>query len=189
MMPGGHVTADWIAAYLDGGLTREERERLERHLLVCADCRKDLADASELTPRETRRWLVGGGVSAALAAAAVLMLWLGANDAGSRLDRSPVLRGSATDVQVEAVTPSEGADVAADSLVFTWRSAGATASYVFTLTDEDGDVLYTASQSDTTLVLPRSVGLAPAGQYYWVVDALLDGARSATSGFQGFRVE
>ena len=69
------------------------------------------------------------------------------------------------------------------------KAAGEAAHYVFTLTDASGDVVFTNGQPDTTLMLPPSVGLSPGAQYFWVVDALLDGARFTSTDFQGFVVE
>ena len=188
-MSGGHVTAEWIAAYLDGGLSSVDRTHLEQHLLVCADCRKDLADASELTPRDGRRWLVGGGVSAALAAAAAVLVWLGGlNGSDSRIDPA-VFRSGADVIEVTVLTPGAGETASQDSLLFAWSPVAEDAYYAFTLTDARGDVLFRQDQSDTILVLPRSVGLQGGEDYFWVVDALLDGARTATSRFHRFRVE
>ena len=49
--------------------------------------------------------------------------------------------------------------------------------------------MFTNDLADTTLVLPRSVGLELGAPYFWYVDALLEGARSTSTGVQEFRVE
>ncbi len=62
------------------------------------------------------------------------------------------------------------------------------AHYVLTVTDENGDVVWTAETSDTSLVLPRGVDLKSGSRYYWYVDALLDDARSSTTGVREFTI-
>ena len=182
------MTAERIAAYLDGGLSPEEREDFERHLLVCSECRHDLAEASDLTGRDRSRWLVRAAPIAA-AAAAVMLLWVGASEMSRRPGGEPTLRGPATGTQLDIVSPLDGSAAEPDSLVFRWRAAGTEAHYVFTLIDAIGDVVFTNGLADTTLVLPRSVGLEPGVPYFWFVDALLDGARSTSTGVQEFVVE
>lgn len=179
------MTSERIAAYLDGGLTPEEREGLEEHLVVCSECRQDLAEASDLTGRSRARWLV---LAAPMAAAALVLLFIGFPNRSPQQE-GPRLRGPATGTQLAIVSPLDGSAAQPDSLVFMWRAAGAEAHYVFTLTDALGDVVFTIDLADTTLVLPRSVGLEPGAPYFWFVDALLDGARSTSSGVQEFSVE
>ncbi len=182
----GHVTSERIAAYIDGGLTPEEREVVEGHLVVCSECRKDLAEASDLTGRSRARWLVLAAPVAA--AAALILLVFGVPDRSPQKD-APRLRGPATGTQLAIVSPPDGSAARPDSLVFRWRAAGADALYVFTLTDAQGDIVFTNDLADTTLVLPQSVGLEPGRPYFWFVDALLEGARSTSTGVQEFAVE
>jgi hypothetical protein len=87
-----------------------------------------------------------------------------------------------------AVVPLDGQQVHPDSLLFQWRSQGAGVSYRLTLTNGIGDVVWTASTSDTSVALPGGVGLAPGREYFWYVDALLGGARSSTTGVLEFVV-
>jgi len=180
------MTSERIAAYLDGGLSPEEREGLEGHLVVCSECRQDLAEASDLTGRSRARWLV---LAAPMAAAAALVLFFIGFPNGSPQQDGPRLRGPATGTQLAIVSPLDGSAAHPDSLVFLWRAAGAEAYYVFTLTDAQGDVVFTIDLADTTLVLPRSVGLEPGAPYFWFLDALLDGARSTSTGVQEFSVQ
>ena len=44
MTPQHERYADWDGAYVLGALPPAEREEFERHLAVCADCRRDVAD-------------------------------------------------------------------------------------------------------------------------------------------------
>ena len=176
------MTGERIAAYLDGGLTPEEREGLEGHLVVCSECRQDLAEASDLTGRNRLTWLL---LAAPMAAAALVLLFIGIPTEQD----VPRFRGPATGTHLAAVSPLGGSAAHPDSLVFRWRAAGAEAHYGFTLTDAQGDVVFTDGLADTTLVLPQSIGLEPGRSYFWFVDALLDGARSTSTGVQEFGVE
>ena len=183
-----HLSPELIAAYLNQAVSVDERQAVERHLLICKDCRVDLAEASELGKERRRvRWMAVAVPAAA--AAAVLFAVLGplrnAPDEPKPALRGPQLEGRTA---LAVVAPADGATVAPDSLMFLWRGAGTNVHYLFTLTDDNGDVVYTAGIGDTTLMLPRSVGLATNARYFWYVDALLQGARSTTTGVQEFVV-
>ena len=186
---GDHVRPEELAAYLNGKLRPEERRIAERHLLVCAECRQDLAEAAELGagPRRST-WLTLG---LPLAAAAVLALAVIGR--GDRVPEAgpPVLRGPQAEGTraLASVGPADGAGVALDSLVFRWRSAAGQVHYVLTLTDEAGDVAWTTTTSDTSVALPSGVGLRSGERYYWYVDALLEGATSSTTGVREFIVK
>ncbi len=183
-----HMKPEIITAYVSRALTVAEREEFERHLLVCEDCRRDLAEATdlELHQRRRRRMVVG----APLAAAAVLVLAvagsLGRTGAPTSVFRGQLNEGTA---RFSALVPEDGGAVGVDSVAFLWQSAGADVHYLLTLTDANGDVVWTTGTSDTTIVLPRSVGLEPDNRYFWYVDALLEGARSSTTGVQEFVVQ
>jgi len=185
----GHLTPELIAAYLEQQVSADERQAVQQHLLTCKACRLDLAEASELgAVRRRGRWLAVGLPAAAAAVLAVVLLGPATRDA---TDDTPLLRGEQAEgtVRFEAVSPINGAEVSRDSLAFRWRSEGAQAHYVMTLTDENGDIVWTTGTSDTTLGLPRDVGLVSGQQYFWYVDALLEGARSSTTGVQEFSVK
>ena len=185
----GHLTPEMIAAYLEREVSGEGQQAVQQHLLTCKECRLDLAEASELgAVRRRVRWLAVGLPAAAAAVLAVVLLGPAMRDA---TDDTPVLRGAQAvgTERFEAVSPINGTEMSRDSLVFHWRSEGTQAHYVMTLTDENGDVLWTTGTSDTTLGLPRDVGLVSGQTYFWYVDALLEGARSSTTGVQEFSVE
>ena len=185
----GHLTPEMIAAYLGQEVSGEERQAVQQHLLTCKECRVDLAEASELgAARHRVRWLAVGLPAAAAAVLAVALFGPSTRDV---TNDTTVLRGEQAEgtERFEAVSPINGTEMSRDSLVFRWRSEGAQAHYVMTLTDENGDVLWTTGTSDTTLGFPRDVGLVSGRTYFWYVDALLEGARSSTTGVQEFLVK
>lgn len=181
-----HLSPELIAAYLAHEASAEEHRTVQRHLVACADCRRDVAEAAALTadPRP-RRW-IAIAIPAAAAAVALFVLLPGQ---GTRPD-GLATRGPGTEGvrQFSAVMPAEKAPVSVDSLMFLWQSEGPSAHYVLTVTDESGDVVWTAETSDTSLVLPRGVDLKSGNRYYWYVDALLDDARSSTTGVREFTI-
>jgi len=185
-----HVRPEELAAYLDGKLRPEERQAVERHLLVCAECRQDLAEAAELGagPRRST-WVTLGLPIAAAAVLAVAVIGRGDRvpppEAGPPVLRAPQPEGTRP---LATVGPADGAGVPLDSLVFRWRSAGGQVHYVLTVTDQAGDVAWTTSTSDTSVALPSGVGLRGGARYYWYVDALLEGATSSTTGVREFIV-
>lgn len=186
MTDNQHLTPELIAAYLAGEASMEERRTTQRHLLSCQACRRDVAEAAALTAdRRPRRWLA----VAIPAAAAAVALFLIVPNQGTR-PGTAVVRGPGTEGvrQFTAVTPPEGAPVSGDSVVFRWQSEGPAVHYVLTVTDENGDVVWTAATPDTTLVPPRSAGLKPGNRYFWYVDALLEDARSSTTGIREFTI-
>jgi hypothetical protein len=183
-MDRDHLSPELIAAYLARETSEEETEEAQRHLLTCADCRRDTAAAVELSrDRSPRRW-IPIAIPAAAAAIALLMLVPGHGPTTDEL----LMRGPGTEgVQhFAAVTPAEGASVRGDSVAFLWRSEGSDVHYVLTVTDQNGDVVWTEGTQDTIIVPPREIGLKPDGVYFWYVDALLADARSSTTGVREF---
>ncbi len=181
-----HLTPELISAYLGQAASAEEHRMAQRHLLACAACRKDVAEAAELTATvRPRRW-PAVAIPAAAAAVVVFLLLPGQ---GTGPAETPI-RGPGTEgvQQFAAVAPAEGAPILGDSLVFLWRSEGPDVHYVLTVTDENGDVVWTAGTPDTSLVPPRGVGLQSGHRYFWYVDALLENARSSTTGVREFTI-
>ena len=189
-----------VEQYVAGRLTADQDlEFLEAHLLTCSDCREDVRLATalraELKPDAAVRlhrsalrrgrawWLVGTA-----AAAAVLVLVLG-RDFNQRGATGPVLRAGNEGVpHVAIVSPVSGAVTPRDSLAFVWRSAGQDVAYKLTVTNEAGDVVWTAAGLDTVRRLPRDVRLTGGRSYFWYVDALLPDGRSAITAVQRFAV-
>ncbi|MEN8182538.1 MAG: hypothetical protein ABFS46_08390 [Myxococcota bacterium] len=91
--------------------------------------------------------------------------------------------------ELVALTPASGAALRADSVEFVWRAAPDGVVYRITLADESGEIVWTEEISDTTARVPPEVPLELGRSYFWFVDALLRGARSATTGVREFRVQ
>jgi hypothetical protein len=181
-----HLSADDVAAFVDGRLSADERSSVEAHLAVCADCRAEVVAISALVEsipgraRPRARWPIIGGVIAAAAAVLLFMMLPGTRDASRRTTRLEERSPSRATKGIEIISPSPAAQVARDSLRFTWRRNDSS-SYRLFLTDSAGEQRYTTSTSDTTLVLPPTVGLMAGALYFWYVDGLRSDGTSVSS--------
>ncbi len=185
-----HPEADELSAYLEGSLEETDRTRVEAHLAGCDDCRADVVEVWRLFQPQPRRrvWYVAAG----LAAAGLAGILLFAPSLNESTPAGPVLRGPTTDLPaaasaVQIVQPREGATLAADDVRFTWRAAAPGASYRVTVTDQTGDVVWSASTADTAASLPPDSVLSREQTYFWYVDALMPDGTSTTSGVHEFR--
>lgn len=190
----GHASPLEVAAYLDGGASAEERDRLEVHLSECSECCEELVAVAKLrskSGRPGRFWLAGGAIAAAAAAVVLLV-----GSPGTRMELGeadtpvPVQRTTpAAATGIEALTPPEGGAVWAERLLFAWRSAGSGSPlYRLAVVTEQGDSVWAVTTRDTSIA-PSEARLDPGRTYLWYVDALLPGGRVRTSGIRHFRVE
>jgi len=180
-----HLTPERIVAYLAQAVSSEELQSMQRHMLECRDCRQDMTEASRIAEAGRERRRLAFAIPAVAAAIAVLVVFSGW---GADPD-STITRGNGEGVrQFVAVSPALGASVAGDSVIFVWRSEGSGAHYAMTVTDEDGDIIWAVNTPDTSAVPPRGVELTAGHKYFWYVDALLEGARSSTTGVREFTV-
>jgi hypothetical protein len=121
------------------------------------------------------------------AAAAVLLLI--AQPGRVPESQGPVTRAgedTATEaiLRFAAIAPADTVTVAGGSIAFRWHSPSTEASYRITVTNEIGDLLWSETTPDTTVVLPGDVPLELGETYFWYVDALLPNGGSATTGVQ-----
>lgn len=181
--PPGHVSDIELAAFLDGGLSREEHRRVEEHLSECTACRTDFTEAAVVTPRTGRfpRLAAAGGI----AAAAILLLMVGWPGRGSEdvAVEHPV-RAVATEEVLVVHGPIGEAE--AQQFRFVWRGIPEVVTYRVTLSGDDAAPIWSESTGDTILTLPDSVMLRRGQRYYWVVDAVREDGTTRTSGVREF---
>lgn len=189
-----HIEAEELAAYLEARLSDGERARVEGHLAVCDECRAEAVGSFRSLRKE--RPARPPWTRMALAAAALIVLLLG-GDALLELGRpdapapfrAPPGAGEFEQVAtLEALSPRDGGELAGGAVLFVWRPGPAGSFYRLTLTDAVGDVLWRTSTTDTTSAPEGEVVLRPGGTYFWIVDALLAGGRTATTGARSFTV-
>jgi hypothetical protein len=180
----GHLDAGIVAAYIDGTMDAAYLGEVEAHLAECEPCRREVVEVTRMMRgrRPWKRWAVWGTVAAA---AAVLVLIAQPGRAAEFQD--PVTRAgedTATEavLRFTAIAPADTETGSSGSIVFQWRSPSTEASYRITVTNEIGDLLWSETTSDTTVVLPGDVPLEVGETYFWYVDALLPNGGSATTG-------
>ncbi len=193
----GPLPPEDVAAYLDGRLSDEARERVESVLAGSAEARAELVEASRLIAtipvRQTqpkRPWVLVSAVAAAAVLALVMGPSLSQKPATQQIAterRAPVSPGSG----IRTLSPEDGALIgwsgARADVRFTWAAVPG-ATYQLTVTDAEGRTVWQADTTDTTLVLPQTVELSGPASYYWNVDALAPDGSSATTGVREFRV-
>jgi hypothetical protein len=191
MNAGGHLTSEDVAAYLDNTLPEQECARVKSHLADCDACRREVVSVSKLlagAPRSRRRF----ATLSALAAAAVLVVFLARPSIDSRTAASDTLRGRDAALSegvsgLRAISPI-GRQTTAAGIVFAWHRGMPGAAYRFTLTDDRGGKVWVASTNDTTLALPQTTPLLTNQDYHWYVDVLEPDGSSTTTGILSFQV-
>ena len=185
-----HLSPSQVAAMLDRRLDPEEHREAVAHLSTCLECRHELAEmqhafealGTERRPR--RRWnTIVAGIAAAVVMAAVPVLLLRRASSPSPFVATRAGNVSAVDAiaPIDVIAPAEGADIAA-KLQLIWHATERGASYVVTVQDTSGAVLWSPSLIDTSATIPSSVRLVSGHRYFWSVEArLADGVSTATS--------
>jgi hypothetical protein len=188
----GSLSANDIAAFLDGRLTGDDLTRVESLLADEPAARMEVAEASRLiatAPRRTiapSRWLAIGGI-AAVAAAALIILRPGnqpQEHAPAASERRAPIDASE---RIELVSPVDGQTVRKSDLALTWRGIQ-NAVYRVVVSDPVGKIVFEVSTNDTSVVAPLMDLNLPNGIVYWSVDALAPDGSSLTSGVRELTV-
>lgn len=192
MSSATHLTSEEVAAYLDNTHSEAECARVKSHLADCDVCREEIVSVSKLlegAPRSRRRFIA----LPAIAAAAVLVVFLARPSFDSELPSSGQVRGRDAPFASEGVSGVRaiapiGQQADAGGIVFVWHPALPGATYRFTLTDDRGGKIWVGSTNDTTLAIPNDASLLKNGSYHWYVDVLQPDGSSATTGITSFQV-
>jgi anti-sigma factor RsiW len=187
----GSLSANDIAAFVDGRLTGDDLTRVESLLADDPAARMEVAEASRLiatAPRRTiapSRWLAIGGIAAVAAAALIILR------PGSQQEHAPAVseRRARIDAseRVELVSPVDGQTVRKSDLALTWRGVQ-DAVYRVVVSDPVGKIVFEVSTNDTSVVAPLMDLNLPNGIVYWSVDALAPDGSSLTSGVRELTV-
>lgn len=192
----GHLAVAEVAAYVDGGLTEDERSAVESHLSACSPCCEEVlavsrfAAASRAPEEQARRRRIPWAVVATAGAAAAIVLLIGRPASLTlELDGDVAERSAATaDASIQLWAPDDGAVLGMRDVRLSWRSLGVGASrYEVVVMTEAGDSVWSATTRETGVRLPVD-RLEGGRAYVWYVDALLEGGRTAFSGLRQFRV-
>lgn len=180
----GHLDALQIAAFLDRGLSPAEYDRIETHLAECGECLRHVVETDELLKRVRRpkRLSIAGAVI--LAAASVALVAVASLRTGGSAGEAPAYRDSPQTSSLLAYGPMGESPL--KSVRFVWGSVSGAMSYRLTVTNADGETVWTHSGSDTVVTLPGLVRLRAGNRYVWVADAILSGGGSRSTGLREF---
>lgn len=153
------------------------------HVMACARCSREFELLRSVDRAAATHGLRSLPRSRLALAASVLLVLTATVIWRSTGTRQPTFRGD-----VDAVTlvgPTGDTDAGAP-LRLTWLSAGPDVGYEIEILDESGTPRYATVTSDTTIVVPDTVGLAVGAIYRWWVQATLPDARTVRSTMSSF---
>jgi hypothetical protein len=173
-----HPSPHELAAFVDGDLSTDDRNRFLRHVSECEACRTEMREVVALVEGRRPRWRRAAGPVAALAATLVLLVPL------LRLgpDEVDVVRSTTFEAESPAIAlldPREEIG-SADPIRFTWHALGEGLTYQLVLSNDDGEIVWRATLSDTVATPGPGLRL-PQGRYSWQVEALLEDGGVARS--------
>ena len=189
VIPAEHLTASEVAAYIDRSQTDAARERAERHLSDCWQCREELAACARLVteaPAWRRTRIVAPIIG--VAAAAIVAVAVGAprretaHAPTTERASGPVARG------VAIIAPRDGASIESRAVSFTWRTDSGAVGYRVIVTTGNGSLVWKGDSPDTTITPPRTAVFVNGGEYNWRVESTRADGGAAASKTATFRV-
>jgi hypothetical protein len=187
-----HIASAELARFIDGTLAPAARDAVVAHLGACANCRREVVELREAlaasVPRTRAR---SGWLPASLAAAAVILIAVVlARPAtrGSSVVRADVAGTIESESVIVAAAPAEHQAIERGAVRFAWHRTGTDATYLVTVQDTTGTVVWSGQVTDTTATLPASAPLTAGQRYFWSVDARLGDGQSRKSGVHTFVV-
>lgn len=185
----GHLSEQQWENLACGELDREDHEAALDHILGCSQCTavhqsllvlkgnahtfdSGAPAPSDIPKPSRRRWLLPG----VLAAAAMLLVIVlrppgsGMNESGSSIPTDPVLRSPQPR---EAATPlSPVGRTSMSKVVFSWRPSPVAPVSIVQLIDDEGELVWTSRETESTSIdWPIDLAQSP-GRYYWRVLSL-----------------
>jgi hypothetical protein len=178
-----HLDPGRIAAYVARTVDPEESILTETHLMMCAECREEVADARRIVALVSRHRLIPRWAPPVAAAAILLLVFL------------PNVRTPSSENHREAPVTATVAPTALEprgalrSLpVLRWTSVPRVDAYEVRVYSSDGSVLWEGDTRDTLLAIPSSAGLRPGPTYFWKVEALTGFDRRVASALTEFSI-
>lgn len=175
-----HLEADEVAAYVDGAVAGDERQRIQAHLATCADCRQEMHEILGVVralpakpPSRRRIWLP----AAAAAVIAIVLAWPRRHEDSLTSGGEHRQGAVTTTIAPRPLTPV-GSAVRGDTLI--WSSVPGADVYAIRLFGASS-LLWEGQTSDTVAALPATVGIRAGATYYWKVEARTGFGRWAAS--------
>jgi ElaB/YqjD/DUF883 family membrane-anchored ribosome-binding protein len=181
MSANAHLSSGDVAAIVDRSISRDARERAERHLSSCQQCRDELVECTRLAntaPTGRVRRVPWAWVGVAAAAGIIAVATLPRATGGIRHDASQ-RGGEPHATRILTFAPTGLAIVSQRDLRFVWQRDGVNTNYRITVVDANGTNMWRTDVSDTSVAPPARLRLAPGARYFWRVEALhVDGSVS-----------
>ena len=174
-----------IAAYIDHGLKSQQIKDVEEHFARCSECRENVIHTQELIERSRRSRRLAATAAIVLAAAAIAIVAV--PSLRRPIDeKRDALRSDETTQSLVAYGPA--GETVTNPVRFTWGSLPGAISYHITVMRDNGSEVWSASSTDTTIVLPLSVQLDRGKKFSWVVDAVANDGTTRSTGLREFGI-
>lgn len=184
-----HLRENELAAFLDGGLTADERRRVEAHIDVCDVCRAELVDIGRAvdnrrarghgtTPLSRRWWAPAAAAAGILAIFFVPRLAIRSARVDRQIQATRIVDGEG-ERRIELISPADDVTVPSTHMAFAWHAVPADI-YRISLLNGSGAPIWTTETTDTIAVLSPTVGLHPGEAYFLRVDAVANGIVATT---------
>ena len=207
-----------LAAYVDGELASEARERFEQHLADCDSCIGRVGFLSRLRDTEpaervpelllARARRLGNAPRHAenrygrhwAAAAAVVLAVTGVLYSNSMFEvPAPVPNGEVATSRTSptvmestlvprVLSPSDGSTVDPDRVIFSWTGVPGSLFYDVHIVNDEGDLVWQARVTDTRWGPNTDMPLSAGAEYFVRVDAYLAEAKTLSSDHVVFKV-
>lgn len=173
-----------IASFLDRGLSNTERQRVEDHLFDCSECRDNVAETQALVEklRRPKRFASFVGIGGLVAVAAVALFVVAPRFKPQNTDNPRVSRDAIESAVVAVYEPAS--NPTALPVRFAWAAVPGARIYRITLSSAEGTTIWSASLTDTTVILPDTVKLQNNVDYAWFVDAIMDDGSTRSTGLR-----
>jgi hypothetical protein len=192
---GDHLSPEQWERLTCDELRGADFDRALAHIESCGECTAihrglldlrheatalEAGDAVQVRAGGRRRWTLVGGLAAAAALVAAVLI----NQPGRTTLSNDVTRSGETRIAIEMVTPAPGSAFA--NRRFEWKQFPGATAYLLRVDTADGALVWATRVAATTAQLPENVAM-PGGAYYWQVTALRGEAVLASSLMVAFR--
>jgi len=183
-----HLRTNELAAFLDGGLSALERDRVVAHIDVCNVCRAELVEIGRAIEPDRRkdpsrtlrgRWRIPSAMAAGIVA--ILLIPRLTDRTRSTTDATRAARVAPGEGQrrMDLVSPTDDVTVPVARVAFKWHAVPADVYRIAILT-ASGDSIWSAETTDTTAVPPPTIEMRAGQAYFWRVDAIANGIVATT---------
>jgi hypothetical protein len=198
-----------LAAYIDGGLTAQERGRLENHLAGCDYCLGQIAAITQMQEAElpqvdpivlrrarpipqvktrsqwAQAWRWAAVSTAAACLALTITLWVRPSQ---RTESDTVRTGNVQPTTIEMVAPRDGSAVRRVDVEFRWTPVNRAIFYDIRVLSADGDLVWQSRSDNPAARPPAGVKFTVGQRYFVLVSAWLPEGKTIKSSAIGFRV-